>query len=56
MCILNICIFASASENGALIFIFHKTNFENSKKLEGIVNIFVFFYKNFGSKQRIPGI
>ena len=26
-------------------FIFHKTNFENSKKLESIVNIFVFFIK-----------
>ena len=44
MWILNICDFASASEIGA-DFIFHKTNFENLKKMERSVNIFVFFIK-----------
>ena len=50
MWILNICVFASASETEALI-LFHKTNFGNSKKLESIVNIFLFFIKiSFQSK------
>ena len=44
MWILNICVFASASETEALI-LFHKTNFGNSRKLESIVNIFVLFIK-----------
>ena len=34
-------------------FIFQKTNFENARKLESIVNICL-FYKNFMPKQRIP--
>ena len=52
MWILNMCIFASLSENGALIF--KKSNFENLKKLQSTVNIFVFPYKNVMLKQRIP--
>ena len=52
--VLNIYVFASASENG-LDFIFHETNFENLKKLESTVNIFVLFvFLNFMSKQTIP--
>ena len=43
MWILNICVFASTSENGALILYFRKYNFESFKKLQSIVNIFVFF-------------
>ena len=50
MWILNISAFASASD-----FIFHNTNFGNSKKkLDSTVNIFCFLYKTFMSKQRIP--
>ena len=43
--ILNICVFASASENGELILYFKKNNFENWKKLQSTANIFVFFIK-----------
>ena len=45
MRILNICTFACTSENGALILYFKKYNFENLKKLQNIVNIFLFFIK-----------
>ena len=45
MWILNICVFASTSENEALILYFKKNNFEHLKKLQSIVNIFVFFIK-----------
>ena len=37
--------FASCSEDGALILYLKKNNFENFRKLQGIVNIFVFFIK-----------
>ena len=45
MWILNICLFASASEIGALILYFTKLILGIKKKLESIVNIFVFFIK-----------
>ena len=51
---LNICVFVSTSKNGALILSFKKkkNSFENFKKFQSFVNIFVFFYKSFMSKQR----
>ena len=46
---LNLCVntrvFSSISENGALILYFKQNHFENLKKLQSIVNIFVFFVK-----------
>ena len=45
MWILNICIFTSISENGALILYFKKNNFENLNKLQTVVNSFIFFIK-----------
>ena len=45
MWILNICLFASASEIGTLILYFTKLILGIKKKLESIVNIFVFFIK-----------
>ena len=45
MWILNICVFASTSEKGALILSLKKNSFENLKKFQSFVNIFVFFIK-----------
>ena len=45
MQILNICVFASTSENGALILYVKKIYFENFKNLQSIVNIFIFFIR-----------
>ena len=51
MWILNIFVFASSTENEALILYFKKNNFENLKILQSIINIFVFIKI---SKHRIP--
>ena len=54
MSILHICVFASASENGALILYFTKLILKIQEKLESFGNIFVFFYKNLMSNQTSP--
>ena len=54
MWILNICVFASTSENEVLIFYFKKIILKIEKELLSTVYVFVFFYKKFMSKQRIP--
>ena len=51
---IYICTFASTSENEPLILYFKKIILKIYKKLSSIVNIFVFFYKKFMSKQNIP--
>ena len=49
----NICIFASASENGALI-LFQKNDFENFKKTGKHFNIFVFLIKTSCQSKESP--
>ena len=54
MSILNICVFATASEIGALILYFTKLIFRIEKKKTGNhCKFFCLLYKNFMSKQRI---
>ena len=45
MWILNICIFAYNSEYGALILYIKKSILKIKKKMQSIVNSFVFFIK-----------
>ena len=53
MWILNICVFASASETGALILYFSKLIL-GIQKTGNHCKYFFLLYKNFMSKRRIP--